>query len=59
MAKIEPPGNPDGWGNPAPIVMIILLLIFFGAWIGNMRQPTNLTIRQCEELLIREGRIAP
>jgi len=54
MAKIEPPGNPNGWGDPSPIVMVILLLIFFGAWIGNMNQPSALTIQRCQEIL-RQG----
>ncbi|MGG6296113.1 hypothetical protein ACQ4M4_17130 [Leptolyngbya sp. AN02str] len=51
MAKIEPPGNPDGWGDPSPIVFIILILIFFGAWIGNMNRTPIATIEYCRELL--------
>lgn len=51
MAKIEPPGNPNGWGDPTPIVLVILLLVFFGAWVGTLDQPSALTIQQCRELL--------
>lgn len=55
MGKIEPPGNPDGWGDPSPIVLVILLMIFLGAWVGDARRPISqsLTIEQCRELLQR------
>ncbi|MBD1909703.1 MULTISPECIES: hypothetical protein [unclassified Leptolyngbya] len=51
MPKIDPPGNPNGWGDPTPIVLAILLLVFLGAWVGTLDQPSALTIQQCRELL--------
>ncbi|BAU42011.1 MULTISPECIES: hypothetical protein [Cyanophyceae] len=50
MSKIEPPGNPDGWGDPSPIVLIILLMLFFGSWIGStINRPT--TLEECRQIL--------
>lgn len=51
MAKIEPPGNPEGWGDPGPIVLVILLLIFLGTWVGGFNRP--LSVEQCREFLER------
>jgi len=51
--SIEPPGNPKGWGDPAPIVMIVLLMVFFGAWIDNLNRP--LSVQQCQEILRRNA----
>jgi hypothetical protein len=45
---IEPPGNPKGWGDPSPIVLIVLLLVFLGAWLSSTSTP--ITLRQCQEL---------
>ncbi len=48
---IPPLGNEKGWGDPTPIVLAILLLIFLGAWIkGASRSPS---VQECLDLLNR------
>ncbi|MBD2463256.1 hypothetical protein H6G89_19665 [Oscillatoria sp. FACHB-1407] len=44
------PGNPKGWGDPAPIVLAVLLLVIAGAAVDNF---TNVIAERdrCEELL--------
>jgi hypothetical protein len=57
MSTLEPPGNPKGWGDPAPIAMIVLLMVFFGAWIDQLDQP--LSVQQCQEILRRDAQQNP
>ncbi len=57
MSTLEPPGNPKGWGDPAPIAMIVLLMVFFGAWIDQLNRP--LSVQQCQEILRRDAQQNP
>ncbi len=51
MAGIEPPGNPKGWGDPGPIVMFILFMIFLGAWVDNLSRTAQANEAYCRDLL--------
>lgn len=46
------PGNPKGWGDPAPIVLMVLLLALLGSAVGNY---DNYTAEQqrCQQILNR------
>lgn len=48
------PGNPKGWGDPGPIVLVVLVLILAGAAVGNYNN-YSATQQRCNELLQQGG----